>query len=276
MIIDAHQHFWKLDRGDYDWLTPELGALYRDFLPDDLAPLRAAAGITGSVLVQAAPTVAETRFLLELSEIDASVLGVVGWLDLTAADAPDAIAELAAHPRFVGVRPMLQDLPDDEWMLRADLRPALDALMQHGLTFDALVLPRHLAVLREFLDRYPALPVVIDHAAKPAIRAGNLNHWRHELRGIAAAHPVRCKLSGLINEAGPSWRPQELQPIVNVVLDAFGTERVLWGSDWPVVNVHADYATWWSVANELLSGLDEASRRAVLGGNAAAFYEVSC
>ncbi len=168
--IDAHQHFWNPRRGDYGWLTPAVGPIYRDFMPEDLAPTLTRLGIDGTILVQAAPTVAETIYMLDIAANTPFVAGVVGWVDFTAPDAPDMIARLARDPLLVGLRPMIHDIADDDWMLRDDLAPALHAMTAHGLVFDALVRPRHLPRLARFVTRYPNLAVVIDHGAKPDIR----------------------------------------------------------------------------------------------------------
>lgn len=272
--IDAHQHFWRLDRGDYGWLTPELASIHRDFMPDDLAPLLAAHGIARTILVQAAPTVAETMFLLGIAARTTFVAGVVGWVDFEAPVAADAIARLAADPKLVGVRPMVQDIADDDWLLRPSLAPAFRALVAHGLVFDALVLPRHLPRLAHVLDRHPDLRVVIDHAAKPAIRDGAsaLEPWRNDLAAVAASRGVHCKLSGLVTEAVPGWTTDALRPFADTVLGTFGADRVLWGSDWPVVNLAGGYDCWRAASLALLAPLSGDARAAVLGANAQRVY----
>lgn len=272
MRIDAHQHVWRLARGDYGWLTPALAPLYRDFAPADLAPLLARHRIARTVLVQAAPTVAETRFLLEVAAATPFVAGVVGWADFAAADAPDVITALAADPLLVGLRPMVQDIADDDWLLRADLAPAFAALGAHGLVFDALVLPRHLSRLLVLLDRHPALPVVVDHGAKPFIRDGRLDPWRADMAAVAARPNTVCKLSGLVTEAGAGWTAETLRPYVDHLLSAFGPQRLLWGSDWPVVNLAGGYDRWSAATEALLAGLGETDRAAIRGGNAARIY----
>jgi L-fuconolactonase len=271
-MIDAHQHFWRVTRGDYGWLTPALGPIFRDFLPDDLSPLLARHGITGTILVQAAPTVAETRFMLDLAHATPFVKGVVGWVDFEAADAPDMIATLAGDPLLVGLRPMVQDIADDDWLLRPSLRPALDAMVAHGLVFDALVLPRHLPRLQALIARHPGLAVVVDHGAKPLIRDGMREPWAANLAEIAKAPHVMCKLSGLVTEARPDWQPANIAPYVEHILEIFGAQRVVFGSDWPVVNLAGGYDRWRDTALSLLQGLDAADRAAILGGNAQRLY----
>ncbi len=248
MVIDTHQHFWKLDRGDYGWLTPELEKLYRDFLPGDLKPLLDTAGISGTIAVQAADTEAETEYLLSLADTHDWIRGVVGWVDLAAETAPASIARLAAHPKLLGLRPMIQDIPDDAWMLRDDLRPAIDAMIEHDLTFDALVMPRHLRHLKAFLVKYPDLRVVIDHCAKPEIRNGACEGWAQDMADIAGNTQVFCKLSGIVTEASVNWQPSDLEPYISHVLDVFPPDRLLFGSDWPVLNLASDYKTWHEIA----------------------------
>jgi L-fuconolactonase len=272
MQIDAHQHFWRLSRGDYAWLTPELGPIYRDFAPDDLRPLLASAGIGRTVLVQAAPTAAETDFLLDLAADEPLVAGVVGWVDFEAADAAHRIAALAARPKLVGLRPMIQDLADDRWMLGDAIAPALLAMADEGLTFDALVFPRHLPVLRTFARRYPGLDIVIDHAAKPDIAGGATRDWARDIRAIAVETRLVCKLSGLVTEAGPDWSPEVLKPYVEVLVESFGADRLMWGSDWPVVTLAGSYAAWRGASESLLAELSDAERDAIFGLTASVFY----
>jgi L-fuconolactonase len=276
--IDAHQHFWRLARGDYGWLTPELTPIYRDYGPADLTPLLATAGIARTILVQAAPTEAETDYLLAVASAAPFVAGVVGWIDLEAADAPARVRRAAARPKLVGVRPMIHDIPDDGWMLRPALAPAFSAASEAGLVFDALVRPQHLPALAELTLRYPALRVVIDHAAKPDIarwRPGDaaFRDWSARMAALAA-RGLACKLSGLVTEARPGWRPADLRPYVEIVLDAFGPDRVIWGSDWPVVERAGGYERWRRATDQLLRGLPEVSRAAILGRNAARVYRL--
>jgi L-fuconolactonase len=272
--IDAHQHVWRLSRGDYDWLTPELAPIYRDFLPGDLMPLLRRQGIAGTVLVQAAPTDAETDFLLALCDTHDVIDGVVGWTDFAAPNAPDRIAGLAAHPKLKGLRPMIQDIADLDWMLRPELTPAYTALLDHDLVFDALVLPRHLDNLQNLIARFPDLRVVIDHCAKPEIAAGEFRSWADEMAAIAASGAVYCKLSGLVTEAGPNWTVDTLRPYVDHVLTIFGPDRVIWGSDWPVCTLAATYSAWSDATEVLLAGCSVEERAAILGRNAIAVYRL--
>jgi L-fuconolactonase len=272
--IDAHQHFWRVDRGDYGWLTPVLGAIHRDFGPGDLAPILARHGIRATILVQAAPTLAETHWLLVLAHRTPFVAGVVGWVDFDAGDAPDQVAALARDRKLVGLRPMVQDIGDDDWLLRPSHAPVFDAIVAHRLVFDALVLPRHLPRLARVIERHPALRVVVDHGAKPRIREREVEPWRADLAALAAHPGVACKLSGLLTEARPDDDAAAIAPWAEVILDLFGTKRILWGSDWPVVDLAGGYDRWRAVTLDLLASLSSAERDAVLGGNATRVYGV--
>jgi L-fuconolactonase len=270
--IDAHQHFWSLSRGDYAWLTPRSGRIYRDFGPRDLAPLLQAAGIDRTVLVQAASTEAETRYLLDVAAATPYVAAVVGWVDLAARNAPDRLAALAANGLLRGVRPMLQDLPDPQWILGDELRPALAALVQLELRLDALVKPEHLQPLLRFFERNPDLPVVIDHGAKPAILSGSLDAWARDMQEIARCTPAYCKLSGLVTEAKADWRTDDLRYCVSHLLECFGPDRLMWGSDWPVVELAGGYRRWHEAAQASVASLSVAERERLFGLNAVRFY----
>ena len=274
MRIDAHQHFWTLARGDYGWLTPELEAIHRDFGPSDLKPLLDAEGIDGTVLVQAAPTVAETEYMLGIADDAPFVKGVVGWVDFEAADAPDQIARLAEHPALVGLRPMIQDIADDEWMMRADLTPAFKALQAADLTFDALTLPQHLPNLRRLLERHPDMRVVIDHGSKPLIRDGIVAPWDTDMAALAAETGAFCKLSGLVTEASRDWTVETLRPYVDHLLSTFGPKRLIWGSDWPVATLASSYGGWVAATESLLVDLPDEDRASIWGGNAAKAYNL--
>ncbi|CUJ97198.1 putative metal-dependent hydrolase of the TIM-barrel fold protein [Ruegeria denitrificans] len=274
MKIDAHQHFWLLARGDYGWLTPDLPAVYRDFMPEDLAPLLATAGIEGTILVQAAPTAAETEYLLSLAEQTSFIKGVVGWVDFAATDAPAQIEALSTHPAFVGLRPMIQDISNPLWMTETALTPAFEAVRRHDLTFDALTLPVHLGPLRQLLERHSQMRVVIDHASKPLIRDGVIAGWAEDMAALASDTSAWCKLSGLVTEAETDWTVDDLRPYVDHLLDKFGPSRLIWGSDWPVCTLASSYQRWLDATDELLIALSETERNAVLGGNAALAYNL--
>jgi L-fuconolactonase len=277
MRIDAHQHFWRLDRGDYAWLSPGLTPLYRDYLPSDLAPHLDTAGVGATILVQAASTEAETRFLLEIAKSTPFVAGVVGWVDMEAPDVAERLATLVKDGDgfLKGIRPMIQDIADPSWIVSPRLDRAFAALEALDLRFDALVRPVHLEPLLRRLEQQPDLKVVLDHAAKPAIAAGAELDWSVRLASIASRTTARCKLSGLLTEARHGAGLGELAPFVEQVIGAFGPARVMWGSDWPVLNLVSDYATWHAMSERLLGGLTARERALIFGGVAAEFYGVS-
>jgi L-fuconolactonase len=277
VIVDSHFHCWQPARGDYGWLTPALAPICRDVSIDDWCAQARLCGVGGGVLVQAAPTEAETAFLLGKAQTRSEVLGVVGWVDLLAPDAPARIAALAARPKLKGLRPMLHDLPDPQWILQATLEPALRAMVRHGLAFDALVRPVHLRALLALCRRHPDLRVVIDHAAKPPIAAGSANAWQpwaDDLARLAAETQALCKLSGLLTEAGAAPAADAARPWALHVLACFGASRVLWGSDWPVLELAAPYAAWWATTMALLAGQDAPAHVAILGANARRVYRL--
>ncbi len=273
MLIDAHCHVWRIGRNDHEWPTPDLPAIHRDFDLDDLVRVGAEVGLTGAVLVQSQPSQRDTEWLLEIAADHPLALGVVGWTDIASADAAERIAALAANPCLKGLRPMLQDLADD-WVLEARLEPALAAMVAADLSFDALVRPRHLPSLLELVRRWPDLRVVIDHGAKPDIGAGRLDPWREQITALAAAPGVHCKLSGLLTEAGETPTAEALAPFVAHLLEAFGADRLMWGSDWPVLNLAGDYRGWQAMADAFAAPLDPTGRRALFGETAKRFYRL--
>jgi L-fuconolactonase len=274
MRIDAHQHFWSVARNDYGWLTPAKGSIYRDFLPPDLKPLIERAGIAGTILVQAAPTVAETRYMLSLAAENSFIKGVVGWVDFESEGAAVDLSELKQDPAFVGVRPMIQDIADDGWMLRDNIAPTFAAVIAEDLTFDALTFPRHLKYLATLLASYPEMRTVIDHASKPQIKDGDFSGWAEDMAFLARETSAYCKLSGLVTEAGSLWTADLLKPYVEHLLSTFGPGRLIWGSDWPVCTLAASYEAWLDATDWVLSGTSVSERDAVLGGNAIKAYKL--
>jgi L-fuconolactonase len=272
MRIDAHHHLWTLARGDYGWLTSDLAPIYRDFHLPDLAPLLAAARIEGTILVQAAPTEAETAFLLGIAETAEVVRGVVGWTDFDAGDAVGRIEALAARKLLVGLRPMVQDIADDEWLLKPELAPLMATMARHGLVFDALVLPRHVPRLVQVVDCHPDLQFVLDHCAKPRLAARNIDAWKDDVAVLAKRPNIVCKLSGLVTEAAPDWQIDDLHGAVEHVCACFGPKRLIWGSDWPVVNLAGGYERWFNATETLLADLSSDEQADVFGRNAARIY----
>ncbi len=274
MRIDAHQHFWQLSRGDYDWLTPELSAIYRDFDYSDFVPIMDSHQVLGSVLVQAAPSYAETQYLLQLAAQHSRILAVVGWVDFASTDVRQQIEALAQRPKLRGLRPMIQDIDDVDWMLSDDLSDAFEAMIEHNLCFDALVLPKHLANLQRLIDRYPTLKVVIDHAAKPQIAEQSFEPWATQIAKFAGYDNVYCKLSGLVTEASHTWQTSDLHDYSEHLLNTFGTEQLIWGSDWPVLNLAADYTRWINTSEALLDTLTDAQKQQIFSTNAINFYDI--
>ena len=275
-IVDAHQHFWRIARGDYGWMGPHVAPLLRDFLPEDLASLMGRAGVDCTVLVQAAETDAETDFLLDLAEATPFVAGVVGWADMDAPGFPNRLATLRARPKLVGLRPMLQELEDDAFILRPRVLEHLALVAQSGLAFDVLAFTRHLPHVLEALRRVPGLRAVIDHGAKPEIAARTLDPWRERVDALAALPGLHCKLSGLVTEAGPAWRLDDLRPYVDHLLACFGPHRLMWGSDWPVCTLAATYGEVSNAVHMLLAPrFGPSEMKLVFGENAARFYRLN-
>ena len=270
--IDAHLHLWRVERGDYGWIKPG-SPLHRDFTLDDLrAELTA---IDGAVLVQAAPTEAETLFLLEQAKAsDGLIKAVIGWTDLAAKNAPARITSLARDALLRGLRPMLQDLPDADWILRPGLAPALVAMQEAALTLDLLVKPHQLPAIRRFAAEHPDLPMVLDHGGKPDIVNQDWQGWADDIKALAGETAICCKLSGLIAEAGESWSVADLRPYAEHILGCFGPERVMWGSNWPVLTVKGDYAIWREAAEALTASLPSTAREEIFGGTASRLYAI--
>jgi len=271
MIIDAHQHFWQLCRGDYTWLTSELTPLYRDFLPEHLIDHLDNKSIAGTIVVQAAPSIAETEFLLSLAKNNKRIKGVVGWVDFESIDVKSTIRELSMAEKLVGLRPMIQDIEDIDWMLKDTLKPAFRVMSECNLTFDALVLPKHLTNLLTLLTQFPELTTVIDHAAKPNIKKAEILEWSDNMRRLANETSAYCKISGLVTEASSDCSIEELKPYVDILLDAFGPSRLIWGSDWPVLLLASNYEDWFDASLNLLPVSAE-ERGLIFGGNAIRAY----
>lgn len=278
-MIDAHQHYWHPTRGDYDWMPKGHPVLDRPWMPSDLAPHLERHGITQTVLVQAAATVNETEYMLGIADATPSVAGVVGWVDFENRDDLKHLERLKHHPKFCGVRPMIQDIADVDWMLRDDIVWAFDALVDLDLTFDALGFPRHLDNFLTLLTRHPKLRTVIDHCMKPQIRdqmAGKdaFTDWAAGISRLADETGACLKLSGLVTEADEGWTIDDVRPFAEHVLSAFGPQRVMWGSDWPVCQLRASYDQWRQTTEALCTGFSEDDRARIFGGTAQEFYRL--
>ena len=272
-MLDSHQHFWKVDRGDYDWMGPHVQPLLRDFMPDHLRPDMRRAGITHTIVVQAAQTEAETDFLLKLAEETDFIAGVIGWLDLDAPNFAERLDHYLKNPLFRGVRPMLQDLPDDAFILRPQVLNSLKYMAARSVPLDILTFTRHLPFVAGALRQVPDLRAVVDHISKPAIASGILDPWRAYMADIATFPHVSCKISGMVTEAGAAWSPENFQPYVDHVAAQFGAERLMFGSDWPVCTLAASYAEVNHLARALLErhfGPDDMDK--IFKSNGARFY----
>jgi len=255
MIFDAHHHLWKVARGDYHWMTPEIPCLAHDYLVEDLIPHLRKAAVTRTILVQAAQTEAETEFLLSLAATTDFIAGVTGWLDMADADFPTHLAHFRQNPKFLAIRPMLQDLADDAWILQPQVLQNLQHLSDTGFRIEFLTLPRHLPHVLVALKELPKLHVVIDHLSKPPIASGVMEPWATLMAQVAEHPNIYCKLSGLVTEADHAcWTPQSIAPYVNHVIDVFGTDRLMFGSDWPVCKLAGEYG---EVVNALRTILNQ-------------------
>jgi L-fuconolactonase len=275
MRLDSHQHFWRYRPADYPWMTEELGSLRRDYLPADLQPLLAQAKLDGSIAVQAQQTVAEARWLLQLADRSPLIRGVVGWVDLCADRVEAQLAELARYRRFVGVRHVVQDEPDDRFMLQPAFLRGIGELIAHDLAYDILIYPRQLPAAVELVQRFPQQPFVLDHAAKPVIRDRLMSPWAEQIQELARAQNVYCKVSGLVTEAPwQGWDPSDFRPYLDVIFAAFGPERLMFGSDWPVCTLAATYEQVHDLVDEYTRPLSPEQRAGIFGDNAARFYGI--
>lgn len=279
MQIDAHQHFWNYSAAEYPWIGAGMERLARDYLPADLAPHLAAAGLSGSVAVQARQSLAETRWLLDLADANPRVKGVVGWVDLRSGRVADELAEFAMHPKFVGVRHVVQDEPDPRFLLGDTFVRGLRHLAPLGLTYDLLLYPHQLPAAVQLAAILPEQPFVLDHLAKPRVRDGAaaaIEPWRHEIQALARHANVCCKLSGLVTEAAwRGWKREDFAPYLEVALTAFGPERLMFGSDWPVCLLAAEYADVASLVTDFIRPLSPAEQEMILGGTAARIYQLA-
>ena len=277
-VIDAHQHFWDPEDGDYGWMAGEaMAPIRRVFAPGDLRPALDAAGVSATVLVQTWSSVEETRRFLELAADTPFIAGVVGWVDLTDPAVGETIAGLKAGSggdRLVGIRHQVHDEPDPDWLLRPEVRRGLAAVRDHGMVYDLLIRPREAAAALATVRDLPGLRFVIDHCAKPDIRGGGFDAWAGAMAGFSAERGhVWCKLSGLVTEADWSgWTPADLRPYVRHALELFGPDRCLYGSDWPVCLLAADYARVIGALRECVANLSPADQARIFGGSAVELY----
>lgn len=275
MKIDAHQHYWIHNTREYEWMSEDMTSIQRDFLPEDLRREQAKIGFDGAVAVQARTKVEETRWLLELSEKHDIIRGVVGWVDLCSTKVEEELEEFATHPKLVGVRHVVHDEPDDEFLLRADFLHGLSTLGAHNLTYDLLLFPKHLPVAKKVVRQFPDLMFVLDHISKPFIKDTIHSPWDAELRALADFENVTCKLSGMVTEADWSnWVKEDFAPYLDTVLEAFGPERCMIGSDWPVCLLAGEYDAVMDIVIDYISRLSEFEQALVLGETCTKTYSL--
>lgn len=275
MKIDAHQHFWKFNENDFGWISGEMRSIRRDFLPDDLSLELSKTGFDGSVAVQARQSMEETQWLLALAEKYSFIKGVVGWVDLCSHDVDEQLETLAFNPKLIGVRHVIQDEPDDQFILRPDFLRGIGKLRKYDFVYDILIFHRHLPQTVEFVSRFPDQVFVLDHIAKPDIKNRALSPWKDEMAKLARYPNVYVKLSGMVTEADwHRWKPADFAPYLDATLEYFGTDRVMIGSDWPVCKLAGEYDDIMGIVTDFLSDFSGAEKAKILGGNAMKAYKI--
>lgn len=274
LTIDAHQHFWELSRFDYAWLrTDAHRPICRDYLPGDLEPHLAACGVDRSVFVQTRHELEENRWILELCEQHDFLAGMVGWVDLQSEQCEEQLQEFVEHPKFVGIRHVTQDEPDDNFIIDPRTLRGLKVLERYQVPFDLLFFVKHLKHATTVARHCPTLPLVIDHLAKPRIKDQAFEDWEQNFRAAAQCENVYCKLSGMVTEADwQNWTPADLKPYIEIALEAFGPERLMYGSDWPVCELAGSYEQVHQALKETISQLSTSEQEQIWGGTAARFY----
>ncbi|SDL33545.1 L-fuconolactonase [Catalinimonas alkaloidigena] len=273
--IDAHQHFWRYSPATHAWISDAMQVLRRDYLPPDLKPALETNGFAGCVAVQASQTEAETDFLLQLADQYDFIRGVVGWVDLRDPQLGERLAHWTQHSKLKGVRHVVQDEPDDRFLLRPDFLRGVAMLADFHLTYDILIFERQLPAAVAFVEKFPELPLVVDHIAKPRIADGMLEPWAQHMRQLAQFPHVHCKVSGMVTEADwQGWTPDHFKPYLDVVFEAFGPERLMFGSDWPVCRLAGEYDQVVQLLDDYLSGYSKEEQARVWGQNATQFYKL--
>jgi L-fuconolactonase len=274
--IDAHHHLWSYSKKEYGWIDRKMTSIARDFLPQDLEKVLTSSGMQGSIAVQARQTLEETQSLLSFAQEFPVIRGVVGWAPIARPEFPQVLERFHHFEKLKGFRHVVQDEPDDAFLLRPDFNAGIALFKRYGLVYDILIFERQLPAAISFVDRHPAQVFVLDHIAKPRIRDRVLEPWRTNIRELARRENVFCKLSGMVTEAEwAKWRPSDLEPYFDVVLNAFGPKRLLAGSDWPVCLLATAYQTWFSTLGEFLSSLSSTDQERILGGVASEVYSLS-
>jgi len=277
MKIDSHQHFWDYNPEEYPWMQGEkMNPIRRNFGPGDLWAEQERVGLDGSIAVQARQSLKESRWLLELAQNDSRLKGVVGWVDLRGPSLEAELEELSPNKKFVGVRHVVHDEPDDQFMLRPEFLRGIGKLHGYGMTYDLLLFPKHLPVAVEVVKQFPEQPFVLDHIAKPFIKDGGMSPWYRDIAELASFPNVYCKVSGMVTEAAwRAWNKRDFRPYLDIVFDAFGEDRLMFGSDWPVCLLGGDYAEVVQLVTDYLGDRGAETIEKVMGSNAARFYGVS-
>jgi len=276
MRIDAHQHFWRYSPIEHTWMSDAMGVLKQDYLPENLYPLLAGLRFDGCIAVQARQSLEETRWLLELADRYDFIMGVVGWLDLRSKDLPSQLERFARHPKLVGVRHVLQDEPDDTFMLQPEFHRGIAQLQQYDLAYDLLLFPKHLPFASKLVAEFPNQQFILDHIAKPGIADGNISPWSEDISELATYPNIACKLSGMVTEAKwNQWRPSDFLPCLDIVFKAFGPDRLMVGSDWPVCLLSANYESAMEIVIDYLQQFPADTQAAILGSNCARLYRIA-
>lgn len=276
MTIDSHQHFWTFDPIRDSWITDDMSVIQRNFYPEHLQPTLQRNGIDACVAVQADQSLAETRFLLNLANENDFIKAVVGWIDLQADDVDEQLSEWKSEKKLAGFRHVLQAEPEIEYMLRPNFLRGISKLKKHDFTYDILIFPKHLATAQKFVAQFPDQPFVLDHIAKPYIKAGLIDEWERNIKSLAKFENLQCKVSGIITEADwKMWTYVQIKPYLDVVFEAFGTERIMFGSDWPVCLVAGEYAQVKGIIETYTNDFSDLEKAKVFGENAARFYGIA-
>jgi L-fuconolactonase len=275
MTIDSHQHFWTFDPIRDSWITDDMSVIQRNFYPEDLQPTLQQNGIDACVAVQADQSLGETRFLLDLAAKNDFVKAVVGWIDLQDDAIDEQLSEWKSEKKLAGFRHVLQAEPYIEYMLRPSFLRGISKLKKYGFTYDILIFPKHLATAQKFVAQFPNQPFVLDHIAKPYIKAGLIDEWKRDIKSLAKFENLQCKVSGIITEADwKSWTYEQIKPFLDVVFDSFGVERIIFGSDWPVCLVAGDYSQVKGIIETYIKDFSVSEKAKVFGKNAAKFYGI--
>ena len=275
MIFDSHHHLWKFNTRDYGWIDESMEVLRRDYIPADLESEIRKAGVSGTIVVQARQSLEETSWLLEMAGMNPLIRGVVGWVDLQSTEVGQQLDRFAAHPKFVGVRHVIHDEPDDGFMLRPAFVKGIEKLAGYNLTYDLLLFPKHLERAIELVSMFPEQKFVLDHISKPFIKSGIIQPWKDDIEALAAQPNVWCKISGMVTEADQKgWKYEDFIPYLEVVSEAFGTDRIMLGSDWPVCRLAGEYEDVMEIPRRYFQALPDEEKQKVFTANCVEFYGI--